>query len=229
PRETRNYVPNILATILIANSPHQYGFGHVRPAPPLRYDRVRVPASTNLSLIAQAADTTVQYVRYLNPHLRTNMTPPEPYVINVPAGKANEVVAVFRRIPASRLNDTNLARSVQGETWQTISNRTGIPVEDLMAANPGMSQPTGKVFVPAAQVPGGRVQATSYSRPTGSPGSTAATSNVTIVKAQSGDTVAKLAQRHGADPVEVAKYNGLLPNSVLGAGREIRLPAAASN
>ena len=47
PQETRNYVPNILATILIANSPNQYGFGHVRPAPPLTYDQIRVPASTN--------------------------------------------------------------------------------------------------------------------------------------------------------------------------------------
>lgn len=116
PRETRNYVPNILATILIANNPHKYGFGHVRPAPPLRYDRVRVPASTNLRIIAQASDTTVEYIRYLNPHLRTNNTPPEPYVINVPAGRANDVVAVFRRVPASRLNETNLATSVQGET-----------------------------------------------------------------------------------------------------------------
>ncbi|HXF43183.1 MAG TPA: lytic transglycosylase domain-containing protein, partial [Pyrinomonadaceae bacterium] len=35
PQETRNYVPNILATILIANNPAQYGFGHIRPAPPL--------------------------------------------------------------------------------------------------------------------------------------------------------------------------------------------------
>jgi membrane-bound lytic murein transglycosylase D len=43
-------VPNILATILIANNPHQYGFGHVRPAPPLMYDQIRVPASTNLKL-----------------------------------------------------------------------------------------------------------------------------------------------------------------------------------
>ena len=38
PQETRNYVPNILATILIANNPQQYGFGHVRPAPQLMYD-----------------------------------------------------------------------------------------------------------------------------------------------------------------------------------------------
>jgi membrane-bound lytic murein transglycosylase D len=221
PRETRNYVPNILATILVANNPGAYGFGHVRPAPPIRYDRIRVPASTNLNIIAQASDTTAQYIRYLNPHLRTNMTPPEPYIINVPAGKANDVVAVFRRLPASKVNDTNLASSVQGETWQTISNRTGVSVDALMAANPGMKSPAGKVFVPMTQ--GNRVAATSYSRPASSGASVA--SNVKVVKAQAGDTVAKLATRNGADPTEVAKYNGLLPTSVLGAGREIRIPS----
>lgn len=150
PQETRNYVPNILATILIANNPGQYGFGHIRPAAPLTYDRVRVPASTNLALVAQASDTTVQYLRYLNPHLRTNSTPPTPYIINVPANKANEVVAVFRRIPATQVNNTNLANSSSGETWQNISNRTGFSVADLIAANPGMAQPRGKVFVPVA-------------------------------------------------------------------------------
>lgn len=221
PRETRNYVPNILATILIANSPHQYGFGHVRPAPPLRYDRIRVPASTNLSILAQASDTSVQYIRYLNPHLRSNTTPPEPYIINVPAGKANDVVAVFKRIPASRVNNTNLANSVTGETWQTVSNRTGVSVAELMAANPGMKEPRGKVFVP---VSGNKVNTIAYSRPANQ--NTAAGKAAQIVKAQAGDTVAKLASRHKADPVEVAKYNGLLPNSVLGAGREIKLPQA---
>ena len=221
PRETRNYVPNILATILIANNPHQYGFGHIRPAAPLRYDRIRVPSSTNLSILAQASDTTVQYIRYLNPHLRSNITPPEPYVINVPAGKANEVVALFRRIPASKVNNTSLANSSSGETWQTISNRTGVSVTDLIAANPGMKTPHGKVFVP---VSGNNVQNIVYSRPT-NPGPSTLATGVKIVKAKAGDTVAKLAERNKADAAEVAKFNGLLPNSVLGAGREIKIPA----
>ena len=220
PQETRNYVPNILATILIANNPNQYGFGHIRPAAPLVYDRIRVPASTNLSIVAQAADTSVQYIRYLNPHLRSNMTPPEPYIVNVPAGKANEVVAVFRRIPASKINNTNLANSSAGETWQNISNRTGLSVADLMAANPGMQTPHGKVFVP---VSGNNVNAIVYSRPTNLNTAMVA-SNIKVVKAKAGDTVQKVAERYNANATEVAKYNGLLPNSVLGAGREIKIP-----
>jgi LysM repeat protein len=221
PKETRNYVPNILATILIANNPHQYGFGHIRPAAPLRYDRIRIPASTNLNLIAQASDTTVQYLRYLNPHLRSNITPPEPYVVNVPAGKADEVAGLFRRIPASKINNTNLANSAAGETWQTISNRTGVSIADLMAANPGMKTPQGKVFVP---VQGNNVVATSYTRPTNA-GAAIVPANIKVVKAKAGDTVQKIADREKVNPTELAKFNGLLPNSVLGAGREIKLPA----
>jgi membrane-bound lytic murein transglycosylase D len=220
PQETRNYVPNILATILIANSPNQYGFGHIRPAPSLVYDRIRVPASTNLGLLAQASDTSVQYLRYLNPHMRSNITPPTPYVVNVPAGKANEVVALFRRIPASKINNTNLANSSSGETWQTISNRTGVSVAELMAANPGVTTPRGKVFVP---MNGNNVNAIVYSRPTNL-NTVFTASNMRVVKAKAGDTVARLAERYSANATEVAKYNGLLPNSVLGAGREIKLP-----
>jgi LysM repeat protein len=220
PQETRNYVPNILATILIANSPNQYGFGHVRPAPPLTYDQIRVPASTNLGLLAAASDTSIQYLRYLNPELRSNQTPPEPYVVRVPAGKANEVVALFKRAPASRINNSSLANSNSGETWQNISNRTGVTVADLMAANPGMAIPRGKVFVP---VKGNNVDNIVYSRPT-TPTTTTSNNGVRTVKAQAGDTVAKVAQRYGADATEVAKFNGLFTNSVLGAGREIKIP-----
>lgn len=221
PQETRNYVPTILATILIANNPNQYGFGHVRPAPPLTYDQIRVPASSNLSLLAQASDTSVQYLRYLNPELRSNVTPPEPYIVRVPAGKANDVVALFKRAPASRINNSSLANSSAGETWQNISMRTGVSVEELMAANPGMAIPRGKVFVP---VKGNQVVSTSYQRPT-TPTAVPSTSNsIRVVKAQSGDTVSKLAARYGANATEVAKFNGLLVNSVLGAGREVKIP-----
>lgn len=220
PKETRDYVPNILAVILVANNPSEYGFGHVRPAAPMLYDRIRVPPSTNLNIIAQAADVNVQYIRFLNPHFRSNMTPPEPYIVNIPAGKANEVVALFRRIPASKISNTNLASSAAGETWQNISNRTGVSVADLMAANPGMAAPKGKVFVPVA---GNNVQATSYSRPTNVP-KAPTVSNVRIVKAKAGDTVAKIAARENLNAGEIAKFNGLLPNSVLGAGREIKVP-----
>ncbi len=218
PQETRNYVPNILATILIANNPNQYGFGHIRPAAPLRYDQIRVPASTSLGLLAQASDTSVEYLRYLNPHLRTNITPPEPYIVNIPAGKSNGVVAVFKKSRGVK-NDNNagLTNSVKGETWENISNRTGVSVAELKAANGDSPYPVGKVFVPMKNL----VNTIAYSRPTNV---TVAQSNVMVVKAQSGDTVETLAKRHGANALEVAKFNGLYVTSKLNNGREIRIP-----
>jgi LysM repeat protein len=221
PKETRNYVPNILATILIANNPQQYGFGQVRPAPPLTYDTVRVPSSTSLALLAQASDTTVEYLRYLNPEFRTNMTPPEAYNVRVPPGKGNEVVAIFKRLPNTKVNNASLAKSVTGETWQNISNRTGISVADLIAANPGMKTPTGKVILPL----GNNVKNTTYQRPTNQPTNVPATGGVRVVKAISGDTVAKIAERNGANPVDVANLNGFTSiNSALAAGREVKIP-----
>ena len=221
PKETRNYVPNILATILIANNPQQYGFGQVRPAPPLTYDTVRVPSSTSLALLAQASDTTVEYLRYLNPEFRTNMTPPEPYNVRVPPGKGNEVVAIFKRMPNKAVNNSTLAKSVTGETWQNISNRTGISVADLMAANPDMKNPVGKVILPV----GNSVRNTTYQRPSNQPTPAATTGGIRLVKAISGDTVAKIAQRNGANAVDVANLNGFTSiDAALAAGREVKIP-----
>lgn len=221
PKETRNYVPNILATILIANNPQQYGFGQVRPAPALAYDTVRVPASTSLNLLAQASDTTVEYLRYLNPEFRTNMTPPEPYNVRVPPGKGNGVVAIFKRMPSKLVNTTALTNSAAGETWQNISNRTGISVAELIAANPGMKVPTGKVVIPFKS----NVKTPVYQRPTNQSQSVPTTGGIRLVKAVAGDTVAKVAQRYGANPVDVANLNGLTSiTAALVAGREVKIP-----
>ena len=221
PKETRNYVPNILATILIANNPQAYGFGNVRPAPQLAYDQIRIPASTNLSLIAQASDTTIEYIRYLNPELRTNMTPPEPYIVRVPAGKANEVVAIFKRMPVTNRNNAAVANSSKGETWENISARTGVSVQDLRAANGNVNVPGSKVIIPK----GNGVNNVVYSRPTNAAATTTA-NPVRVVKAQTGDTVTTVAQRYGVTSVDLARFNGLLPTTKLAAGREIRIPAS---
>jgi membrane-bound lytic murein transglycosylase D len=219
PRETRNYVPNILAVILVANNPTKYGFGNVRPAAPLQYDEIRVPALTNLGLIAQASDTTVEYLRYLNPEFRQGVTPPEPYIVRIPAGKAQKAFAVLKKIPSRNMGNTTIANVSSGENLQNIANRTGVPAAQIQTANAG-SPTNGKVVVPNS-----KVQKTNYSRPTNTPTPSPTTTGVRTVKAQNGDTVAKIAARNGVSAVEVAKFNGLSSvDAPLTAGREIKLP-----
>src|SRR5215510_8706747 len=66
PQETRNYVPNILATILIAKNPDAYGFSY-SPEPALTYDYVKVNHIVDLRLVADATDTPLDYLQMINP------------------------------------------------------------------------------------------------------------------------------------------------------------------
>jgi membrane-bound lytic murein transglycosylase D len=102
-QETRNYVPNILATILITKNPDKYGFRNVRPDAPLAYDTIQVQSATSLSLIASATGTSPDYIRYLNPELRKDVTPRgEAYMVRIPAGRANQAVAFIKGVPVDR-------------------------------------------------------------------------------------------------------------------------------
>jgi len=135
-------------------------------------------------------------------------------------GKVNDVYAVLKKVPGANRNTAAVTTAVAGENWQTISNRTGVSVEQLQALNGGANQPKGKIVVPNA----GKVQRTTYQRPAAQIVAPT-TGGVRVVKAQSGDTVAKIAARVGASAAEVAKFNGLFPDSVLPAGREIKIPS----
>jgi membrane-bound lytic murein transglycosylase D len=102
-QETRNYVPNILATILITKNRDRYGFGQIRPDAALSYDTIEVQSATSLQLIANATGTSVDFIRYLNPELRKDVTPRgESYRLRIPGGKANQAVAFIKNVPADR-------------------------------------------------------------------------------------------------------------------------------
>lgn len=216
PRETRNYVPNILATILIANNPNAYGFGHVRPAPQLDYETLRVPPSTSLVTIAQLADTNIEYIRYLNPEFRSNMTPPEPYMVRVPNGRGNAVAAVLRKSTVVQGgNNVAVARVMAGETQQQLINRTS-------ATQVQVAPGTNKAIVQQNN----NVKTIGYNRPTNSPTASPTTKGIQIVKAKQGDTIAKIAARFGMSPATLANLNGMSSiDAPLAVGREIRVQA----
>src|ERR1044071_5274515 len=92
-QETRNYVPNILAVILIAKNPEKYGFKGIKADVPMSYDVVQVPTATSLQLVADATDTNVDYIRSLNPELKRDVTPRgDTYNVRIPAGRAKHFV-----------------------------------------------------------------------------------------------------------------------------------------
>jgi membrane-bound lytic murein transglycosylase D len=125
-QETRNYVPNILATMLIAKNPERYGFRNIRPDAPLSYDVVQVPSATNLRLVAQATSVSVEYIQMLNPELRRDTTPRgEAYHLRIPGGKANQFVAAMKGIPVEKRdsapNNVQLASYTRAKTSGTAA------------------------------------------------------------------------------------------------------------
>lgn len=107
PRETRDYVPLMIAAGRIAKDPARYGFEEVERLPAMRYDEVVVDAGTPLSAVAKAAGTTVEQIEQLNPQLKLDRTRndqrsllriPEgtrtAFLVNWPKVRQDETVAI---------------------------------------------------------------------------------------------------------------------------------------
>lgn len=87
PRETRDYVPVMLAMGHIGKNPEQYGFTNLQLQQPLAYDTVTLPAGTRLEKVAQALGIDAQTVFDLNPELVQQMTPPDrEWEVRIPEG-----------------------------------------------------------------------------------------------------------------------------------------------
>jgi membrane-bound lytic murein transglycosylase D len=88
-KETKDYVPQMIAAALIAKEPEIYGFTDIEYQDPLRYEKVNVPEVTDLRLIAKACEISLGELKDLNPELLRWCTPPNysDYEIKIPFGK----------------------------------------------------------------------------------------------------------------------------------------------
>jgi membrane-bound lytic murein transglycosylase D len=94
PRETREYVPRMIAASLLAREAVEFGFGNVVREGPYTFDRVWVPGGTSLWTVAEATASEMAALRALNPHLRQGIVPPGgSYELRVPVGSTHQVVA----------------------------------------------------------------------------------------------------------------------------------------
>lgn len=92
PRETRDYVPIMLAVGHIGKDPERYGFEDIRYQEPMRFERARVAPGTRLAAVARAAGVDTEEIQRLNPHLVRGQTPPDrAWDVRVPPGTADAV------------------------------------------------------------------------------------------------------------------------------------------
>jgi membrane-bound lytic murein transglycosylase D len=136
PRETREYVPMILAAIVIAKNPAQYGF-NFDPELPLAYEKVRVTDPIDLRLVAEWTSAPIDDIESLNPELRRWTTPVKSpgYEIKVPVGTGDAFRAKLADTPSESLNAFQWHSVKRGESLQTIARKLKVRQADLAEAN----------------------------------------------------------------------------------------------
>jgi peptidoglycan lytic transglycosylase D len=136
PQETRDYVPLILAAVIIAKNPAQYGM-NVTPWEEPKVETVKLPQAVDIRRVAEWVDIPVQTMQELNPELRRWTTPVrmKDYELRVPEGTADLVKDRIANAHPSELASLNRHTVKKGETLATIAKRLQVSRADLAEAN----------------------------------------------------------------------------------------------
>ena len=136
-RETKDYVPLMIAAALVAKDPEKYGFTDVEYQEPLRYEKVKVPPLTDLSPIAKACETSIEEIKDLNPELRRGVTPPDEteYEIKIPYGKKDLFLENFEAMQPLEKFQFKTHSVKKGETLKGIAKHYRVDLEPLLEIN----------------------------------------------------------------------------------------------
>lgn len=136
-RETKDYVPLMIAAALVAKDPEKYGFTDVEYQKPLRYERVKVPELTGLSLVAKACEASLEEIKDLNPELRRGVTPPNEndYEIKIPFGRKDLFEVTFQILQAFEKFEFKSHLVKKGETLKGIAKLYRVDLEPLLELN----------------------------------------------------------------------------------------------
>lgn len=207
PRETQNYVPIILAVSIMAKNPEKYGL-EVTPDPPLRIEKVPLPAPTDLRLIAEILDTDLETVRELNPHLLRMVTPNDSnFELNVPEGMGQKFLNEIATIPEDKRVWWRKHRVEEGETLSEIARKYKVALTALAEVNGIAAEDTlqagNKLIIPAAPTKNGQAKWVRY-------------------RVRRGETLARVADKFGVSPEDIRRWNKLR-GSNLPSGRMLRI------
>ncbi|MFI5322300.1 MAG: LysM peptidoglycan-binding domain-containing protein, partial [Thermodesulfobacteriota bacterium] len=226
PDETKNYVPKLMAALIIAKNPEKYGFVGIDYYEPEFYETVMVPPQKSLSDIASTIGVSQSTLAELNPGILLNATPPGgPYQINVPRGyatitaqKSKELYALKDVNPMIAQRSTGGTHRVKrGETLRNIAARYGVSVASIKRAN-GMKSSTVKTGQ-VLTIPG----------LSGSHGSYASTDDITTTikyTVRRGDTLGAIAARHRVSIASIKNANGM-SSHMIKSGQVLTIPGAS--
>jgi membrane-bound lytic murein transglycosylase D len=228
PRETREYVPLILAAIIVAKNPVQYGF-EIVDGDPLSYDKVNVPRAIDLRRVAEWTGSSIDDIQALNPQLRRWTTPVKypTFELKVPAGTGEKFETRLAQATPADLNALKWYTVRGGDTLLTIARKLGVSRTDLAEANSLSikSQVRGgqELIIPRAPATllASRTERTAPAELASRPVSGTATipdapahSRTIVYKVKRGDTLSSIAELFDTTVVKLKSWNQLHSNMI---------------
>src|SRR5271165_103916 len=144
PKETRNYVPIIVAVTIMAKNPAQYGLTDVVKEKPIPYDAVKIDYPIDLRLVAECVDASAADLQDLNPSLLRMTTPrvtgnaserDRQFELHLPAGTAAKFQAAVASIPADKRVWWRYHKVQDGETLASVAHTYHTTPKAIAEAN----------------------------------------------------------------------------------------------
>ena len=211
PKETRNYVPIIVAVAIMAKNPSQYGLQNVIPDPPMKYETVKINYPVDLRLVAECTDVTPSELQELNPSLLRMTTPKRSFDLHLPVGTADKYQAAIAAIPADMRLWWRYHTVAKGETLMSLARTYRTPMKTIATANQLEMSDTieagAKLVIPIAPGRHNSGDGQTYAR------------RLTIYRVRKHDTLESVSNNLGIAPTTIRRWNRMKGDSL--AGRRV--------
>src|SRR5580700_3074203 len=201
PKETRNYVPIILAMTIVSKNLSQYGFDDVSRDEPVAYDSVTINYPVDLRLVAECVDATPAQLQELNPSLLRLSTPRAgPFELHLPHGTKDQYETAIATVPSDMRLWWRYHKVQPGDTLASLSRSYQVPVKSIATTNQldGAELEAGaRLIIPVAAGKHPLSDTATYAR------------RITRYKVHRGDTVETVAENFGVSAQMVRRWNGL--------------------
>jgi len=214
-RETRNYVPIILAMTYVGKNLDIYDIEIKNPAPPLEYDTIETDSEVHLDLIADIAGTTAETIKQLNPALLRSATPPYSYDLRLPKGSSGTFLTELNAVPQDKRLAWRRHKVRDGDSLAAIATRYKVKQSQVLAHN--QVQDDGFAAGTWLTIPAAPKRLSYYGSSGGGAGGflESGTGRYRIAR---GDTLGGISQRFGASIANLRAWNGLSGSRIV-AGR----------
>jgi membrane-bound lytic murein transglycosylase D len=223
PRETPVMFPRFIATLHIVKNPELYGLNDIELDPELVWDEIEIDRQAHLRDIAKVLDLDTSRLELFNPELSFHILPPEPYMLRVPHGTADKLLAQLDNIPTASLPErartTQITHTVRpGETLGGIARRYRTSVNNIMRAN-NLRNTTiragARLRIPVTTSTTSASAPAAPRRPGGS--------GTSIHVVSRGDTLYGIAKRYQTTIAQITTLNNLSSTQVQ-VGQRLRIP-----